>query len=286
MKRKISNKLVKEAIKESLEKLLTEKSSFVCNIDIHSIPIEELKSIYRDFRLDAIPTCYGDKLYSKCKIKEAYGDFIEPDDAIKRIAKKYDLPPHAYGIKEAYNKVYVYVVTAIIGINDKLIEEDMNSLGYFLGVKGDISVIDGMTFRILQFEPSSQLQKDVTDEVKSENKFLYHWTPRYFLKSALENGLIPIHLNKKYNFPPRVYLIKQNYDDDKLFALGQELSFYNKDSRNNGDYGLIKIDISNIDGSIRFFYDPNSEIGIYTEQPIPSNLLKIERIIKFHTSLR
>ena len=277
---------LKDIVKDVVKKILSESSDFVCDIDIKSIPREELEAIYIDYRLLPTITCHDHKLYNPTYIREAVGDIMEIDEVVKEIAKKYHLPPHTIGKKEGFNKVYVYVITALIGDNDKLIEEDMRRLGYFLGVRGNITVVDGKQFRVLQFEPMSQLQSDITDELKTKYKILYHWTPMYNIKSIKENGLIPRNDNSKYLYPPRTYLIKSDCNLEYLKYMGEELSLTNNNPLNDGHYTLLIISISDLDESIRFFYDPNSQFGIYTEQPIPKEYIKIASTKKFLNDLR
>ena len=244
------------------------------DIDVSKLSIEDLKQIYRDLRLPLVQTSYDDVLNAPTKINEAYGDLLPPDNVVDMIVKKYALPPASAIKREANHKVYIYLIVGCIGINDILIEEDMKKVGYFLGHKSDPQTINGMTFQVLQFEPTSQMQVDVTDEIESKFDVLFHWTPQYSLQGILENGLTPSHKNAKFNYPPRVYLMNGS-DKNKLIALGQSLCSANQDKRNNGKYSLLAVMLPLKDDSIRFFYDPNSEIGIYTEQKIPKEAIKL-----------
>ena len=99
-------------------------------------------------------------------------------------------------------------------------------------------------------------------------------------------GLIPSHKNEVFNYPPRTYLMEGNSSDEQMWNLGQQLCIKNNNPNNNGTYNLIIVDIENLDDSIRFFYDPNSEIGIYTEQPIPSDRIQVGKTVQFVKKLR
>ena len=68
-----------------------------------------------------------------------------------------------------------------------------------------------------------------------------------------------------------------------MMKLGNLLCKINTDSRNNGNYVLLRINMKNIDNNIHFYYDPNSEIGVYTEQTIP--FTNIEKIGIYNFSL-
>ena len=168
-----------------------------------------------------------------------------------------------------------------MGINDKVIEEDMNKLGYFLGHKGEIQNIQGMFFQTLQFEPYSQNQKEKTEEIKSKYKILFHWTPSYNLEEITKTVLIPSMKNKKFNYPPRIYLMKGDTDWNQMLQLGQQLCIKNSTERNKGEYCLLIINVKSLDNNIKLYYDPNSPMGIYTEQTIPSNCIQLYKTINF-----
>ena len=268
MKLNITEEKLNRIIKETIEEFVGNDDGMAFDIDLSKFSEESLRQQYRDLRINPSITCYGNKLYSPCNIKESVGDIADPDDVVNGIRTKYNLPPEYVVKREANNKIYVYVIVAVIGINDELIKDDMSKFGYYPGYCRKKEEY-GMRFNIIQFEPYSQLQNDETDEVKSNNKILYHWTPCYNLKDISQSGLIPYHKNKVFNFPPRVYLIKSGTSKNELLRLGKELCFTNEDERNDGKYALLTIDLSNLDDNIKFFYDPNSEAGIYTEQAIP-----------------
>ena len=276
---------LKKILAETVKRVLNE-SSLIDEIDITQIPIEVLRQGYFDYRLVPQSTMYGNVLYEPATITEAVNDVLPPDTVVNNIIIKYRIPQQFVIKVEHYHKIYVYVITACIGKNDKLIEDDMNKMGYFLGARGEVVEIQNMRFQTLQFEPSSQLQEDITDLVKSKFDILYHWTPSYCVEGIQRNGLIPNHKNEVFNYPPRTYLMEGNSSDEQMWNLGQQLCIKNDNPNNNGTYNLIIVDIENLDDSIRFLYDPNSEIGIYTEQPIPSDRIQVGKTVQFVKKLR
>lgn len=288
MKNKIrlNEKKIKEIISKTIKKVLSESEGMVFDIDISEIDISALKKIYRDFRLTPNSKHFGDILSSPSVIKEAFGDILSPDETVLKLKNKYGIPEECVIKKEAYNKIYVYVVTALIGINDQLIEEDMSKMGYFCGFRGNVNEVNGMKFQVLQFEPLCQMQDDITDEIINNNDFLYHWTPEYCVKDIMENGLVPGHRNKVFNYTPRTYLIQGGYNKRYFGALGQSLCFNNNDERNDGNYALLSIDVSKINDNIRFYYDPNSEMGVYTEQVIPPDIIKVLGNAQFMANMK
>ena len=282
---KLTKNKLKKILAETVKRVLNE-GSFVDNIDITQIPIEILKQGYFDYRLIPQSIMYGNPLYEPDTITEAINDVLPPDTVVNNIINKYHLPQQFVIKVEHYHKIYIYVITACIGENDKLIEDDMNKMGYFLGARGNVVEIQNMSYQTLQFEPSSQLQEDITDLVKSKFDILYHWTPSYCVKGIQYNGLIPSHKNEVFNYPPRTYLMESNSSDEQMWNLGQQLCIKNNNPNNNGTYNLIIVDIENLDDGIRFFYDPNSEIGIYIEQSIPSDRIQVGKTVQFVKKLR
>ncbi|MBR6517526.1 MAG: hypothetical protein IKT40_11900 [Bacilli bacterium] len=268
----ISEDKLKQILYEAVEKILKENGQDEL-FDVSTIDIETLKSIYIDLRLIPTSCSYGDVLSDLPFINEAYNDIMPLDEAIKTMKNRYGLPDKTIFKVEKYNKVCIYIVNALIGVNDKLIENDMHKLGYFLGYRGRIQEVCGMRFQVLQFEPYSHIQDDNTEEIKSKYKYLFHWTPSYNIRSILETGLTPNHQNDKFSYPNRIYLMKGDVTDENMYKFGHLLCVHNKNEKNNGEYGLLKIDISTLDDNIRFRYDSNSEIGIYTEQGIDKIIL-------------
>lgn len=68
--------------------------------------------------------------------------------------------------------------------------------------------------------------------------------------------------------------MKCNSPLEEMDELGRQLCFHNQNKQNDGKYTLFKVYIKNLDNSIRFYLDPNSAFGIYTEQNIPPTSLK------------
>lgn len=166
-KLQIADSNLHKIILESIEKIIQEsEQEDVDGIDISSIDIETLKDAYIDLRLVPSVTVYGDILSDIPTINEAIGDIQTPDTVVNTIRKKYQLPPQFVAKVEVYNKIYIYIVTACIGINDKIIEQDMQKMGYFLGHRKQPQNVGGMLFQVLQFEPTSQMQNDETKNIK------------------------------------------------------------------------------------------------------------------------
>ena len=279
---RIDEKKLTEVISYGLRKVLRPNDQFF--LDINKIPIEDLKLGYKDLRLVPTSTYFGDRMSDVLPVlKEAFGDILPPDDVAKTLIEKYNLPKSFVVVREQFHKIYVYVVTALVGENEKKIEEDMAKVGYFLGQRRGPNTIDGMEYAVLQFEPECQRQNDVTEEVREKYKALYHWTPSYNVQSILNKGLIPDRKNSFFNYPNRVYLIQGDASNEYLYRMGHMLSFFNNDARNNAKYSLLEINVNKIPQKVRFFYDSNSEFGIYTENIIPANTIRVLNEFDFQT---
>lgn len=279
---KLTETELKSIIKESIHAILKDKPNIIDgkidinSIDISKIDIEILRQAYVDLRLVPTRMSYDSFLSNIPKINEAEGDILSPDNVVNEILQKYHLDRHLVLKIEASNSIFVYIITACIGMNDILIEDDMNKMGYFLSCRGNIQNINGMAYQVLQFEPYSQMQSDETITIKQKYTVLYHWTPEYNLSNILQNGLIPNHQNKMFNYPNRTYLMKGDSSLYEMLELGRRLCIVNKDSRNNGEYALLSINLVDIDDTIHFYYDPNASLGVYTEQNIPpSHIQKV-----------
>ena len=262
----INENKIREIVEEIVKKVIREQTSDnVLNMDISKFGEKFLKSIYFDFRTVAYPKSYDDILNPVVVLREVFQDILEPDELVRRIRNRFRLPKECFNKVEAFNKISIYVLYASIGINDKLISDAMEKLGYFVGAVGEEQTPFGMKFRIVQFEPMCYKQKDETDNIKSMYNVLFHWTPSSNVDSIMKNGLIPCNKNIIFNYPPRTYLIKGDSSQQKLLWLGSMLCDAKIGSNDNANYSLLKIDLSKIDDNVRFYLDSNTEIGIYTE---------------------
>lgn len=270
-------------VEKVVRRVLNEKFSNKL-FDISHIDINDLKQIYRDLRLNPTLNSHTDILNRKNVLRESFGDILPPDEVVNKIIQRYHFPESTVFKMEASNYVSVYIIIADIGTNIEIVEEDMRRMGYFLGSVDEIQNVGNMSFRLLQFEPVSSKQEDKTIEVKNRYNYLLHWTPQYELSSILRKGLIPSHKNNSAYFPPRIYLIKPDVGFNTLEQLGQGLSTKNTNPNNNGNYCLLKVDISNLNDDVKFFDDPNCIGGLYTGSPISAENIEFINIYRFPIS--
>lgn len=276
---------LKRIVAESIAKFVGNGENIDNGIDLSKIDIDILRREYRDLRYEPVMQCYGNPMYEPETIVEEFGKEYPADDIIKTLIEKYNLNSVMVRKREAYNNVIIYVVVADIGVNDKLIQEDMEKVGYFLGSKTH-RTRDNMDFWILHFEPTSKIQVDVTDRVKAAYVLLFHWTPCYNVDSIMMYGLKPSRENSNFSYPNRVYLIKGDANDKEIYAIGHSLCIHNEDERNDGRYTLVSVDTRKLDDSVRIYYDPNMDMGLYTETKIPKDAIKKVADITFRKSFK
>ena len=232
------------------------------------IPYKELKTQYVKFSDKHIPMTIDDPLIESCKqnrllegIKSTF-DIFETKEFISR---KYNLNDWQFQIKMFANDIYVGIVIPHIDNNEKIVCEDMTSLGYY-ETKRWTDDIDGLTYTFIRFDP--KYPKDITDVVSDMN-IIYHVSPKYNLESIKKFGFIPKHENTLFKYPPKIHFIKGNVSKSNIEHLIKQLNNENKNPKNNGEYILFTIDVSKIPDNVKFIGDSCYKYGICTEDKVP-----------------
>lgn len=165
--------------------------------------------------------------------------------------------------------------------HDKIIEHlkhVLDAFGYF------ISSYD-TKYQVISIE--SKFGKDITNDIKVHNDFLYHLTPRMYLDKIARNGLCPLSKNA-YNFPSRIYLftdsILEKYDAfatelymkkpkfyDIILGNTDEYDKYVEHGVDPKEYAILKVSVEGIKSPI--YSDPNfSPIMGLTALYTPGNI--------------
>lgn len=247
------------------------------NIDVYKIPLKIFKKQYVNFKsLVKSPPTFGDPLMplsKKNRLNEGENrKTFDIEDVKKTIIKNYKLEEEQFIISIEDNDIKVALIIPHIGDNEKLIIEDMESLGYYETIRGIIE-IDDMEYSMIIFDP--RYPKNITNEVH-KMKYIKHLTPKYNLGSIKENGFIPLHKNEVFKYPPRIHFLKNNIDDRNIDFLGKQLNEYNTSKENDGIYVLLTLDTTLISKNVKFIGDSCYEFGICTEDKIPySAVVKI-----------
>lgn len=109
---------------------------------------------------------------------------------------------------------------------------------------------------------------------KKDVKFLYHISLSIYEEKILKQGLVPKSKNDRFNYPDRIYLLKDNNEENikSLILLLNEAKIEEK----HYNYNVYKIDLSkltNTNFSIDYNYYP---LAVFTADNIPPNALNIE----------
>ena len=212
---------------------------------------------------------------------------IDPNKTVEQLIKQV-----GYGVRVFPNS------KNIILIFDKLEEDYLNKVNKFMDKFGWYpSYIGGYmknsgkySQNLKNFINKNEIEviyePKYNEEVNlSDIKYLYHLTPDLSWNKIKSFGLTPKTQGKLSNHPERIYLLKridnlENYGGDVMDISFNLLDKYTyKDKVKN--YYLLKIDVSKLNPKIKFFKDPNFQMGngIWTYQNIPPNSISIEEKI-------
>ena len=269
---------IKQIIRETIFEIFNNISpKFV--FDFNDIPQDELEKQYVDYEKTYQYIAYNNRLSKTDKgyVFESFNEILPPDIVVKSIIKAHQLKEWQFKRIEYCNKIEIYILIPDIGNNVKIINSDMDKMGYFVGQ--EYKTPNGWVQ--VHYEP--KVQKDETENIKKETSVLYHLTPYYNVENIKRFGLIPKNANLMFNYPERVYCMMDKVSNDEFVELGNGLSYQNTDSRNDGHYVLLMIMLDRLPNDIKFFYDPNMEYAVYTNKPIPSEYIKIVNHFRFET---
>ena len=252
------------------------KKEIITMFHIDQISTSDFMKQYRDFK--TIPHSYGNIINldeSHNVILEDAERTVPPENVKEIIQKEFRLDSWQVNIEIAENDVRVLYMIADLGNNQKMLEDAMNNLGWFLVGTENANFNAGGTSRtnwiILWFDP--MFQADVS-EVVMKKEALMHWTPYYNYHSIMKNGLVPKSENKKGDHPDRVYFFPSDVSYEDGRRLGQSICYSNKDQRNDGRYVLLFIETKDLKG-FSFCYDPHTQQSYYTTQTIPPEVIQL-----------
>lgn len=267
----LSEEQLRAIIKEEIKKVIVNNNNKIISIDFTSITYEQAKNQYVDYtQLHGFPN-YSSTINNFSKknnsILESSGS-KSLDEVKKEIINKYFLDDWQFRIITAKNNIEIAMIIPQIYKNEQLINNDMEMMGYFNSISKNV-VINGFRYIQMQFEP--KYQDNIFNEVKNMG-ILYHSTLTINVNNIKQNGFMPSSKNNLFNYPNRIYFSKGNSDIRSLIDITIQLSKVNK--QNYDDYSIIVIDTNKIPDNIRFYYNPNYQEGVFTEDSIPSNTIK------------
>ena len=271
--------VIKKNLYESESKIIDPEIGF--EFDITDIPIDVLKKQYVNFKLYRMPPAYGDLLYDSSKNKrltEGVNVSYDPTQVRDTIIKNYHMDEWQCQVLKAENEIHVIVVAPLLDENESLIEEDMESMGYYKCNKW-IQSSNGLSFVLIRFDP--QFPQSVNNMVRQLN-VLIHLSPVYNHTQIQQYGFIPKHQNEKFTYPPRIYFIKGNVTIDDVEYIGNQLCHDNHNVKNNGDYIMYILSVKKIPSNVTFYGDSCYKHGVCTYDPIPYDAVISTQQIKFN----
>lgn len=244
-------------------------------VDLTTIPIDELEKQYVDFRLICFAMSFDNPLHTIGENKE--NSTSEPLGVVQNaILDKYQLQKWQFSIRQGRNGIEVCLVIPLLGENPQMIEIDMNDFGYFCSKKERTNIND-MTYLQMKFEP--QFQENISDIVRQYD-CIFHATPSTNVEQILNQGLTPQNTNNYLSYPPRIYFIKGDVTEEGQNLIAQSLFRFSNSSEHEMEYTILTIKVDSIPNTIPFYFDPNHEHGIFTNESIPSNTIVGRREIK------
>lgn len=268
---KLTEERLRKIIKEEIKKALNNNKKKFINIDFSNITYEQAKKQYVDYtKIHAFPnfsSTINNFSLKDNSIVESSGS--KPLSEVKKeIINKYFLDDWQFRIITSMNNIDIAIIIPQIYKNHSLIKDDMETMGYFNSISKPI-VINGFNYIQMQFEPT--YQDDILNDVKNMG-ILYHSTLTSNINNIKQKGFIPSSKNNFFDYPDRIYFSKGNTDMKCLINITVQLANVNK--QNVTDYSIIVIDTSKIPDNVKFYYDPNYQDGVFTEDTLPSNVIK------------
>lgn len=206
-----------------------------------------------------------DNKYVKENINESATYSVPLDDVKKELKKKYGLEDWQFRIIQGSNQCFISVIFTDNDMNASIIENEMDSFGYFKSHEMNVDM-NGIIWIQMQFEP--RFQNNENNLIRNM-RFLSHITPKYNFENIKNSGFIPSYKNDFFRYPDRVYFVKGTATKEEILNLAVNLYKWDKDPRNTGEYYILDIDLTMVPNDVDFYLDPNSDIGVFTEQPIP-----------------
>lgn len=206
------------------------------------------------------------------------------DKSVEYIKNLFNLPDDAIKAVE-YNGIEKLLITFIPKPEnwDALLNA-ANLCGFFLS-RPKPSQIYNYIGRQVRLEFEKKYSNDLFNELKSKGENLIHLTPLKNVDKIRNIGLIPAAKNLAFNYPERVYLLKESTPDDIIDWLCKALSkvYTCKRQKKRIDYAKIVIDINKLKEDTKLFQDPNlPKFGLFTTDNIPPNAIKNVKEIKIN----
>ena len=196
-------------------------------------------------------------------LKESLGDIKELDGFAEVIKSKYKFRDGQIEKIESYNGVDVYIALPPDDFIKNEVIQDMHKGGYFC----NYCESDAGGY-YLQFEP--YLPNEVSADIRSRCRYLYHYTPFENVESIKSSGLLPYNKNIYLKYPQgRAYM--SIFEDERLaIVLRQEGGF-------GEHYALFRIDVQKIPIETGLYYDAMAPGSVFSVRVIPASCVGLYR---------
>lgn len=218
---------------------------------IVSYPLEKVVSyISKSFMLDRNIDSYLSNPYNK------YGVIVSPKS------------------NNSTDVIMIALRKGINGVYEQIVNSMENLCGWQLScIVNNTPTANGYpkwfinSHYILQFE--KRIDNDATEDVFSR-KYIYHVCPKSKIEKIKHIGLTPRDSTwEDFKHKGRIYFY---LDKPNLSDVSKEFSMKNVVT---SGYALLSIDLSQIDKSTQFFYDPRQPGGVITTDNIPPQAITV-----------
>lgn len=272
---KITLRELKRIISDSIKELLSEQSKKVIDFDLkkyfNSIPINDLRQQYYDLNIFKNVGGFGDRfmLTDEGILKEENSTTLSPDETKSTLCKQFGFKDWQIQEVKGSNGITLMALFPKLGENKELIVDAMAACGWSIGTSQIIEKND-MLWNAMTFEP---MQQDmISDTIRFQHRYLYHWTPLANYQNIMANGLEPRSENDIFHYSPRVHFLTDITNIIKVLSIGDMLYSAGKNHPNNGKYILLSIDLLKVP-NLKLYYDPRLEGGVYAKETVPSSAI-------------
>ena len=193
------------------------------------------------------------------------------------VCRKFNISEECFQIDKDYKTIGLYLKTTMDSNTIGEIENYMRTCGYHSARKRKLYTEDGVSYYFYLFEP--KFSEDITDSIKTRYKYLYHATPSICVNKILKKGLVPRSKNSMFTYPDRIYfMLGDNLNEEQLKVLCRVRALrFRKQSNiiDNNDYSILRIDLSQVGNSVKFYVDPFADEAIYTFENVSPKAISI-----------
>lgn len=180
---------------------------------------------------------------------------------------KYFLLGKNISIEKVENgKEHIVVAIPNVGKNSDIMEKAFDVCGYFLSKTINNGICGGVEWITMQFE--AKIQEDDSEEIRREEKNLFHLTSLYNKQKILTGGFSPRCRNEIFKYPGRIYFIRGSAGEEEIINLGIQLSQDNNSRGNDLHYVVFDIDVNKIGDEVKIYKDPNYKNGVFIDENI------------------